>query len=671
MTRSKIALVIAAVLGVSAATAQTLDYGALEQLFGEPVTTSVTGSPQRESDVPAAMRIITADEIRRSGARDIPSVLRHFGGIDVLQTGNDSFDVSVRGYNQAYSPRLLVLVDGRQVYADYYGFTPWSAVPVELGAIRQIEIVKGPQSALFGFNAVSGVVNIVTYDPLNDDVSTISVVAGTQDVRQGSAVSTWQFGERAGLRLSAGQRSNDDFSTQQPAFDVGTRRGNERFAVNADAGIRLGEDLSLGIEVTHSDADQAEFTAIYTTNYSRYDTDSMKLDLAADTHVGLIQGSIYSNQIDADVFNGSDASAFINFHNRVTIAQVQSITKLGTKHTLRLSAEQRANSLDTAPIGGAEVSYDVTALGGMWQWAIAPSLTLTTAYRADRWWLDRDGFVPPGYGLTNASWDRTETTPSFNVGAVWHASDADNFRFLVSRGVQLPNLLDLGGLLLPVTLPLPVPMIGYATGVPDLEPAIVKSYEIGWQRSLARLGASLDVAIFDGASRNMAANVGGIRFFPSFLMTPVNVERSTTHGIDASIDGTVGDAWRWGASLLVQDVDDDFSLPPVVTVVDFEHTTPERSLRGNVGWTRGPWEVDGFVRYQSSTNMFAGFGANSGAWTLVPVDSYVAVDGRLGFRLNERMTLALSGQNLGHSEQRQTSAPSIERQILATFSLSF
>jgi outer membrane receptor for ferrienterochelin and colicins len=65
--------------------AQSIDYGSLEQLFKEPVATSMDGSPERVSDVPATMEIITADEIRRSGAKDIPGVLRHVGGVDTLE----------------------------------------------------------------------------------------------------------------------------------------------------------------------------------------------------------------------------------------------------------------------------------------------------------------------------------------------------------------------------------------------------------------------------------------------------------------------------------------------------------------------------------------------------------------------------------------------------------
>ena len=130
--RILVCVVAALVLESGAARAQSMDYGALESLFGEPVTTSVTGSPQRASEVPASMTIITADEIRRSGARDLPGVLRHVAGVDVLQWTNDQADVAVRGYNQGSSPRLLVLIDGRQVYTDYSGYTPWSTLPIVL-----------------------------------------------------------------------------------------------------------------------------------------------------------------------------------------------------------------------------------------------------------------------------------------------------------------------------------------------------------------------------------------------------------------------------------------------------------------------------------------------------------------------------------------------------------
>jgi iron complex outermembrane receptor protein len=80
-----------------------------------------------------------------------------------------------RRYNSPKTSRLLVLVNGRQIYNDGYNEVNWLAIPVQLEETRQIVIVKGPSAALFGFNAVSGVVNIITFSPFYDDVDTASV----------------------------------------------------------------------------------------------------------------------------------------------------------------------------------------------------------------------------------------------------------------------------------------------------------------------------------------------------------------------------------------------------------------------------------------------------------------------------------------------------------------
>ena len=104
------------------ARAQSVDHGALEQLFGEPVTTSATGKPQKVSEVPANMEIITQEDIRRSGADNIPDILQFITGMDVRRFGFGETSVAVRGLNRAMNARLLVLVNGRQVYQDDYGY---------------------------------------------------------------------------------------------------------------------------------------------------------------------------------------------------------------------------------------------------------------------------------------------------------------------------------------------------------------------------------------------------------------------------------------------------------------------------------------------------------------------------------------------------------------------
>ncbi|MEX2494703.1 MAG: TonB-dependent receptor [Woeseia sp.] len=660
-------VLVSALLAPAIAGSQSLDYTALEQLFGEPVTSSVTGSPQRSSDVAATMSIITADDIRRSGARDIPGVLRHVVGVQHLQTSNDHTDVSARGYNQAFSPRLLVLVDGRQVYADYYGFTPWSTVPVELDAIRQIEVVKGPNSALFGFNAVGGVINIVTYGPLDEEVDTASLSAGTQDLKKASVVSTWRFAESAGIRLSAGHRDGDDFSTPLHPADVGVRRGNERNAVNLSLEWDAGQQRTFGAEATYSNARQSEQLPVYLMTHDEYETTSIKGYMTADTRFGLLEATAYSNQMRMDSFMSASPVPWLMLDNRVSVAQLQSISKLANKHTMRLSAEYRHNTMETTPVPGGDVFYDVAAIGGMWEWRLVPSLTLTTALRLDRWSLGRSGSVPAGYGLENDGWNRAESDPTFNAGVVWQASDVDTVRFLLGRGVQLPNLLNLGGLVFPV------PPLGFASGVPDLEPTVVENFEISWDRTLSAFPAQLRVSAFRGRSRDMVALLGGMRPLQRLVNVPFNLGDSQTHGVEVSLDGALYAEWRWGLSYRGQDIDDEFDpgFSVETTLADFEHTTPRHVVKARLGWARDRWETDLYFHYQSGFSGITVGPLGLGSGLLIPVSSYVSLDGRLSYAISDRVVVAVSGQNLGSARQRQSSAPEVERTLFATFSMSF
>ena len=146
--------------GGGALAQQTLDYGRFEGLFDEPVTMSATGKPERLSDTPVTMDVITQDDIKRSGARDIPTLLRRLPGIDVYQGSPGTSEVSMGGFIQVFGARVMVLLNGRQIYLGSFGAVFWSSLPVELHEIRQIEVIRGPQSALYGFNAVDGVIKI-------------------------------------------------------------------------------------------------------------------------------------------------------------------------------------------------------------------------------------------------------------------------------------------------------------------------------------------------------------------------------------------------------------------------------------------------------------------------------------------------------------------------------
>lgn len=661
------ALMVATALKPVSGTAQSLDYAAMEELFGEPVTSSATGTPQRATQVPADMVIITADDIRRSGARDIPGILRRVAGVDVLRSTRDHADVSIRGYNEPFAPRLLVLVDGRQVYADYYGFTPWSTVPVELAAIRQIELVKGPNSALFGFNAVGGVVNIVTYGPLDEERGTLALTAGSQDHAEASLVASFRPGATTGLRLSAGHRSSDDYDTPLPATDAGARRGNERNALNLAAGWQPDARVQVGLEATYSDAEQAIVGPLYRFIYDRYETGSLRGRVAVDTGLGLVQATAYTNRIRSEGYAPASASPDLRPDNRVTVAQLEGISKFAGVHTLRLSTEYRHNRVDTTRIGGGEVAYRVAAAAGTWEWRALPNLTFTGALRLDHWALERSGTAPADYPLDNDAWDRDDDEWSYNAAVVWTAGERDTFRLLTGRGVQLPNLLTLGGLLIDL------PGLGYASGLPDLEPTVVHNYELSWDRQLERLPATLRISLYHGRSHNLLANAGDARPMLGLFGLPANVGDSRTTGMEAAIEGRLGEHWRWSASYAGQHIDDDLnpSFAPEMTLASYERSTPEHVLRAGLGFSRGRWEADVHAQYQSRFRGFERVPAPVTTGQLAPVDDLFLLDARIACSISEHVTLALSGQQLNRAELRQTSGPDVERTVLGTLTVDF
>jgi outer membrane receptor for ferrienterochelin and colicins len=342
-------------MAATAAHAQSIDYGAMQQLFNEPVTTSATGSPQRSTEVPVAMDIISADDIKRSGAVDLPTILSRVAGLDVLNWGAAASDVSVRGYDQAMSPRLLVLINGRQVYLDHYGYTAWATLPVQLSEIRQIEVVKGPNSALFGFNAVGGVINIITQNPKFDDTGFATVTGGTNGYGELSIAKSVKLGDRFFARLSAGAAQMDEYKNTtgvrvQPADRPGPGFGQPRHHHPADRKDRTARRRLVVERPGQRGGLQLHYSP------SKYVTTSVKATLASDTKLGLLQASAYETNLTAkQIVVGQSA----RFENKLDVVSVQDLFKIGANHTFRIGGEYRKNQVNTAPLVGGKLSYEV------------------------------------------------------------------------------------------------------------------------------------------------------------------------------------------------------------------------------------------------------------------------------------------------------------------------
>jgi iron complex outermembrane recepter protein len=152
----------------------------LEELMNVRVT-SAAKKEQNLLQTAAAVYVITAETIRRSGVTTLPDALRLAPGVEVAQTSSDAWAVSIRGFNALYSNKLLVLIDGRSVYSSIFSGVLWNEQDLMLEDIDRIEVIRGPGSALWGANAVNGVINIITKPAGETQGGLLSLGRGSYD----------------------------------------------------------------------------------------------------------------------------------------------------------------------------------------------------------------------------------------------------------------------------------------------------------------------------------------------------------------------------------------------------------------------------------------------------------------------------------------------------------
>ena len=162
------------------------------QLTEEVSTVSRQASTVGKS--PAAVFVITQEMIHRSGARNIPDVLRMAPGVEVARIDANKWAITIRGFNGLYGSKLLVQIDGRILYSQFFSGVIWSDQDVVLEDVERIEIIRGPGGTIWNANAVNGVINIITKRP--QDTQGVLAVGGTGTEERG--FSTLRYGGKIG-----------------------------------------------------------------------------------------------------------------------------------------------------------------------------------------------------------------------------------------------------------------------------------------------------------------------------------------------------------------------------------------------------------------------------------------------------------------------------------------
>lgn len=224
------------------AMSQSLDEELLYLQEEKVVTASRYAQPI--SEAPSNMYVITAEDIRTSGATDIPTILRRVPGIEVMQTTGAEFNVSIRGNNQLVSNKLLVQVDGRSIYVDPQGIVIWKLFPVTLAEIERIEVLRGPASALYGFNAFDGVVNVITKSPQDMKGTTLQIGGGEFGTFSSGVVQANTY-DRFKYRLSVGWDQNQEWQNRQTlAFQAYKLNLLTNYSLTSQSKVQISGGLS-------------------------------------------------------------------------------------------------------------------------------------------------------------------------------------------------------------------------------------------------------------------------------------------------------------------------------------------------------------------------------------------------------------------------------------------
>ena len=160
--------------------------------LGNVEVTTASKEPEKIWKTPAAIFVLTQDDIRRSGATSIPEVLRLVPGVEVARINSNQWSVNIRGLGSGFSKSVLVLIDGRSVYTPLYAGVYWDVQNVLLEDVERIEVIRGPGGTIWGSNAVNGVINIITKNAKDTRGTYASTSGGNVDqnesgVRYGGA----------------------------------------------------------------------------------------------------------------------------------------------------------------------------------------------------------------------------------------------------------------------------------------------------------------------------------------------------------------------------------------------------------------------------------------------------------------------------------------------------
>lgn len=568
----------------------------LEELMQIDVTT-VSRSSEPRIEAPAAVSVITGEDIRRYGVDTLADALRLADSVSVARFNGGSWAIATRGFAAVTNNKMLVMIDGRSIYTQLFGGVFWEAQHVALPDVDRIEIIRGPAGILWGPNAVNGVINIITKRASDTQGALIRGVAGSRERghligRYGGQVSpevsyrAYAVGsEFASPVLADGSSAREDRRLRQAGGRIDFQFGNQAsLTVQGDANIgRMGLADRSDIEMNGGNI---------VVNYSNR--------RGPDTSFEIL-GYVDREQRDTPRQNWQARTTYnLEGQQAIRLApRFQVMWGGGGRSTLsrtrptELIRFEPANRTIHQVHGFAQAEIDVR-----------PDLAVTLGSRGER--TTFSGFeVQPAV--------RVKYTPEAD-SLIWGA---------ISRAVRTPTRFD-------QDLRVTVGEVTVISGDRAFRPEHLTAYETG-ARFTTRQNASLEASIFYNDYDDLRSQEA------TPLVTLANLYDGYTTGVELAGDVQLLDRWLVHASYTGQRV----ALAPRPGSRDTTNALLEADDPAHLFSARsylnlpGGFELDAFFRAV-------------GRLRASNLPGYQEVDARLGWRANERLELSIVGRDLLH-----------------------
>ena len=517
--------------------------GKVQQLVDVPLTellkrqhiniTSVSKKSERLIDAAAAVHVITSEDIRRSGATSFPELLRLVPGMQVAQIDSNKWAISSRGFNAQLANKLLVLIDGRDVYTPLFSGVNWDVQDYPLEDIERIEVIRGSGATLWGANAVNGVINIITKSASKTSGTLVSGLYGNYEEGTVTGRQGFELGEKTHLRtyVKGFQRGESRDIRREDAHDSWKQlRGGFRLDSEGDENnkLTLQGDIYGGREDRRSFLPTLEepFTFQRETEERRRGK-NLLLNLQRRLQSGseLNLKTFYDNvQRDNNTLTQDRNTYDVDFQHTWNISQNnQFIWGLGYRYISDSFGNTEFINFDPK-----SRDYDIISGFAQNKFTIVPELLSLTV----------------GSKLEHNDFTGIEVQP--NIRLLWNVNETSSIWAAVSRSVRTPSRSEHDITLRVQTLPGGIGFLEQQ-GLDSFESENLLSYEIGF-RSLLFEKVLIDTALFFNDYRDVRTletatpRIQDGAVIQSIL--PGNNGKVNSFGVEFNSDIEITPSWR-------------------------------------------------------------------------------------------------------------------------------